>query len=272
MEMRLDLEHTGVLTFDLERGEADERHTHNHYQISVPLSGDLLTFHNDQPTKIKDEEVLLVPPGDIHQHEAAEGRKRIMLISFNETMLEKAYQSYTGSRPEIIDFSPVQPGSPSLLKKARSLFQTASFDGVEAAMKLEEELTGVILDQMKGSHTEEWQKAKERQLIPEPLIKAARDYIQTFYDEDMDLERLASQLNVSKYHLHRSFSKQVGKTPREFLHFVRLEKAGLLLKKGHRDITHVAYSVGYQSISTFNRAFKARYGQTPTQFVKDRCI
>jgi len=273
MEMRLDMKHTGVLMFDLQNGEADETHTHDHFQLSVPLSGDLLTLHNYRTKKLKHHESLMVPPGDIHQHEAQQDRKEIMLISFNEEVVKQAYKTHTGEDLNSIDFSPIQPNSPELLNKAKSIFQTASFDGVDVAIDLEEEFTAVILDQMLGSHSDRWNRSKkEHAYSSPPSITMAKDFIQDCYQDQVTLDSLSRHLNISKYHLHRAFTKNVGITPMAYLHQVRLEKAAKLLLSGNLDVTSVAFSVGYQSISTFNRSFKKVYGKTPSQFVKEHRV
>ncbi|KGX89863.1 AraC family transcriptional regulator [Pontibacillus marinus] len=273
MEMRLDMKHTGVLMFDLQKGEADETHTHDHFQLSVPLSGDLLTFHNHRTQKLEHNQSLLVPPDDIHQHEAQQDRKEIMLISFNEEIMKKAYKTHTGEDLHTIDFSPVQKNSQALLKEAKSIFQTASFDGVDAAMNLEEAFTSVILDQMSGSHSEIWHACKKEHAYGSaPFIKEVKNLIEDCYDENLTLESMAHHLNISKYHLHRIFNQSVGITPMAYLHKTRLEKATQILLSGSYDITNVAFMVGYQSISTFNRSFKKMYGKTPSQFVKEHRI
>lgn len=270
MEMRLDMKHTGVLMFDLQTGEADETHTHDHFQLSVPLSGNLLTFHNNRTQKLEHNESLLVPPGDIHQHEAEQERKDIMLISFNEDIVKSAYKTHTGEDLHSIDFAPIQPNSEKLLRNAKSIFQTASFEGIEEAMGLEEEFTSVILDQMKGSHSDTWEACKKEHASSNtPFIKAAKDYIHDCYHHNVTLDRLASHVNVSKYHLHRAFTQNTGVTPMMYLHKVRLEKAIHLLMNGQLDITNVALTVGYQSISTFNRSFKKMYGRSPSQFLNE---
>ncbi|MBX0356789.1 helix-turn-helix domain-containing protein [Halobacillus sp. Nhm2S1] len=273
MEMRLDLEHTGVLVFDLKDGEADETHPHDHYQISVPLTGDLLTYHNHKRTVLHHDEVLLVPPGDTHQHEASGSRKEIMLISFNEEIMERAYTSFTGNASKDLDFSPIQMNSDLLVRKAKALFQTASFDGVDAAMKQEEAFTSVILDQMAGSHSRGWQKAKaEQNYDSDHSAYLVKSFIEDFHEEDLTLDRLAEEMNISKYHLHRSFRAKTGLTPKAYLLQVRLEKAAHLLLSGKVDVTHAAYRVGFQSVSTFNRTFKSRYGVTPSQYVRGNKI
>ncbi|KGP73459.1 helix-turn-helix domain-containing protein [Pontibacillus yanchengensis] len=270
MEMKLDLEHTGVLLFDLQIGEADETHTHDYFQLSVPMSGNLLTYHNHKELKLENNQSLLVPPGDIHQHEAYQNQKRIMLISFNEDIVQKVYEDRTGDKLHSIDFSPIQHVSTNLVHKAKSLIQSASFHGVEEAMNLEEEFTSAILDHSMGSHSQGWHRNDQLHYTNEPhIVHRLIEFIHDQYYNQLSLEVMAMHMNMSKYHLHRTFTKHMGVTPVNYLHQIRLKTAVSLLLQSKYDITQAAFEVGYRSLSTFNRAFKNVYQQTPSQYVKN---
>ncbi|OEH93743.1 AraC family transcriptional regulator [Bacillus solimangrovi] len=269
MEITVNLDYTGMLLFDLQTGEADETHTHDHFQLSIPLSGELLTYHNHKTQKLKKTQSLLVPPGDIHQHEAHQERKEIMLVSFYEDIIKRTYQKQTGETLHSIDFAYIQPTSQKILNKARTIMQNVAFNGLDVASNLEEELTYIILDETIGSHTKRWNASKrETSNLATPIVDTIKEYIRTHYQNDITLDTLALQMNMSKYHLHRIFSASVGMTPNEYIHRVRLEQATHLLNKHSYDITQVAYEVGYRSISTFNRSFKKVYHQTPSQYMK----
>ncbi|MYL32609.1 helix-turn-helix domain-containing protein [Pontibacillus yanchengensis] len=270
MEMKLDLEHTGVLLFDLQTGEADETHTHDHFQLSVPMSGNLLTYHNHKEQKLESDQSLLVPPGDIHQHEAYQDQKRIMLISFNEEIVKNVYETKTGDKLHSIDFSPIQHVSTNLVNKAKSIIQSASFQGVEEAMTLEEEFTSAILDYTMGSHSQGWHRNPQLNHTNEPyIVNLLIEFIHDQYHDQLSLEVMAMHMNMSKYHLHRTFTKHMGVTPVNYLHQIRLKKVVSLLLQSRYDITQAAFEVGYRSISTFNRTFKNFYQQTPSQYVKE---
>ncbi|MBH0229395.1 AraC family transcriptional regulator [Halobacillus yeomjeoni] len=267
MELRLDLNHTGVLLFDLHNGEADEAHTHDHFQMSVPISNELSAFHNYKKQTLAENQSLLVPPGDRHQHEAKGDHNRIMLISFNQHILSKVYEHHTGDALSVVDFHPIQDTPPPLLKAAYGMFQSASMEGVDSAFSLEEKLAFLLLEHTKGSHSSLWE-ANQRTSVPSNNEVAARlkEYIQSHYDEELSLDRLALKMNISKYHLHRLFKASERMTPLEYLHLIRIQKAGALIKNHSYDMSTAAYEVGYQSLSTFNRVFKKIHNVSPTQF------
>ncbi|WP_281657690.1 AraC family transcriptional regulator [Halobacillus sp. Cin3] len=263
MEMRLDLEHTGVLLFDLQQGEADEAHPHDHYQISIPMSRSIAVRHNGTHLHLDAEKALIVPPGDVHQHEASGGKGMIMLISFNETVVQKVLEGRLGQSASPVDFSALQPVPAAVVKEAEKQIQTAAFKGIDQVLSNEEAFTETILTHIEGSHTNLWQQAAADHLHrPEGIAAQVQAFVNEHFREDLTLDVVAFQMNMSKYHLHRVFVKQTGRTPRAYIHEIRLEEAARQLMNPGRDITTTAFDVGYQSLSTFSRAFKARFGVT----------
>ena len=59
-----------------------------------------------------------------------------------------------------------------------------------------------------------------------------------------------------------------GATVFGYLRKMRLEEARRLLEKGDMNVTEAALAVGYNSISSFSRAFSAHFGSKPLSFVK----
>jgi len=89
-------------------------------------------------------------------------------------------------------------------------------------------------------------------------------YIIEYLDTDIQAEELAKMLGVSVFHLHRVFHAQMGRSLYQTIQSLRLQKAAsLLLTNPHSTITEIARMCGYSSQSSFLRAFKGRFGQTP---------
>lgn len=95
------------------------------------------------------------------------------------------------------------------------------------------------------------------------------DYISDNYNEELSLDFFAKLLSINKNYLCRLFKKATGTTITEYLNFVRICKAEELLKK-NLSISDVAYSVGFSSLSYFNRIFK-KYKQCSPSYYKSMC-
>jgi len=96
-------------------------------------------------------------------------------------------------------------------------------------------------------------------------IVSAKRFIDEHFAENIDLENIADEAFFSKYHFIRIFRKAYKKTPHQYLSFVRIEKAKLLLMAG-MPAAHVCYAVGFGSVSSFTGLFKRTIGQTPSVF------
>jgi AraC family transcriptional regulator len=91
------------------------------------------------------------------------------------------------------------------------------------------------------------------------------EHIDRHLDEPLELDTLAAVANFSSFHFHRLFSAWMGETLGDYLRRRRLEMAALrLVSQPELPVLHVALSTGFGSAEAFARAFKARFGRTPT--------
>jgi AraC-like DNA-binding protein len=97
-------------------------------------------------------------------------------------------------------------------------------------------------------------------------IVQAKLFIDSNYADKIDLDNISDEAYFSKFHFIRLFKKIYGKTPHQYLTFVRIEKAMLLLKTG-KPVSEVCYSVGFESLSSFSGLFKRIVGVTPIAFL-----
>ena len=98
-------------------------------------------------------------------------------------------------------------------------------------------------------------------------IMPVLEYIDQNYSEQISLEQLSDHLNLNPSYFCRLFKKAIGSTFTEYLNFVRVCKAEHLLKHGS-NISDTAYSVGFSSLSYFNRVFKKYKFCSPSDYKK----
>lgn len=99
------------------------------------------------------------------------------------------------------------------------------------------------------------------------IISKVAQYIYEHSEQAINIEELARYAGFSKYHFNRLFFAATGFQLGEFIKRQKLEKAMFLLKNGHTNILEVAISVGYDSPSSFTRAFKTNFDRTPTDIL-----
>jgi AraC-like DNA-binding protein len=80
------------------------------------------------------------------------------------------------------------------------------------------------------------------------------------------LSDVAKASGASVFHFCKVFKKSTGLKFTDYVARVRLEDAKAELLNPNRRISEIAYDVGFQSLTQFNRMFKRIFGQSPTEF------
>jgi AraC family transcriptional regulator len=93
-----------------------------------------------------------------------------------------------------------------------------------------------------------------------------RDYMDSFFGEDVGLAEVASVACLSPYHFHRLFREVFHQTPNQYLQCRRLVNAKRLLGGGERSVTEVCLEVGFESITSFSALFRRRFGCSPREY------
>lgn len=88
-------------------------------------------------------------------------------------------------------------------------------------------------------------------------------------DQDLDVDKLATLMIMSRTNLFRKIRSTTDLTPNELINITRLKKAAELLATGNYKIYEVSDMVGYGSQTNFGRNFSKQYGMTPTEYQKN---
>lgn len=98
-------------------------------------------------------------------------------------------------------------------------------------------------------------------------IHAVQDYIENNMGRTLRLEELATVAGFSRYHFHRIFRAVTHQTVLQYGNRVRLERAAAYLLHNSRvSVTDIAFHYGFTDSAVFSRAFKSRYGVSPTEY------
>lgn len=101
----------------------------------------------------------------------------------------------------------------------------------------------------------------------EPVeIWKARNFIQEHSDEELSLTKVAKFVNISPNYLSEKFKEVTGVNFVDYIARHRIEKARELLQNLNLRISEIAFAVGFQSLSQFNRVFRKLVGKSPTAY------
>jgi AraC-like DNA-binding protein len=116
------------------------------------------------------------------------------------------------------------------------------------------------------SPTEEFKKVSSRNRAEPMAIWKARKFINEHSGEELSLSKVAKAVNSSANHLSEKFKQVTGINFVDYVARSRFEKACDLLLNSNLRVSEIAFAVGFQSLSQFNRVFKNLSGKSPTQY------
>jgi AraC-like DNA-binding protein len=83
------------------------------------------------------------------------------------------------------------------------------------------------------------------------------------------VQQLAAGVGLSRSRFSVLFSQLVGESPQSYVTRTRMQRASRLLQEQGSSLTDIALATGYESDSSFSKAFRRQYGKTPGQYRRD---
>lgn len=236
------------------------QHLHQHIEILYVLDGELKVTNDEVTNYLHKGGMSISFPNTLHSYEATGPCHDLMCI-FDDSLVpyfKDKLTKYRSTSPFILD-SPASVEILRYLEKAKELLdQHRSVDLVAGYINLVMALSLEKLTLVKregGSKYSEW--------FVEVLT-----YISLHYTEKITLADLSERISISPYYLSRKFTEHMKCNLNEYVNQIRVSNAVTALKSTDKTITEICYECGFDNIRSFNRAFKAITGETPTQYRK----
>lgn len=238
------------------------RHVHEGYALGVILSGAETFYYRGQIHTAPAGSIVLINPDEVHTGQRANGVYGWHYRMFYPTIaLLRQISEEIGLTWEMPYFD--QP----------VVYDTATAQLIaQFHQALEQKQNPLIIGTLMRAT---FGQLILRHAINRPLtiktyaakeaIRHVRDYLRDHYAENPTLEQLAALVNLSPYHLLRSFRQQIGLPPHQYLSHVRLYRAKQLLASGH-PIVDVAAETGFTDQSHLTKHFKRVFGVTPGHY------
>ena len=103
------------------------------------------------------------------------------------------------------------------------------------------------------------------------FIEKAMDIVERNYQNpEFGVKNLVDQMYVSRSLLHKKLIAIVNQSAGDFITSFRLKKAAILLRESEKNISEIAYEVGFNDPKYFSQKFKRYFGIKPSQYSKNK--
>lgn len=247
-------------------------HWHTAMEILMPVENYYDVIVNDSSYHLLPGEILVIPPGELHELIAPNEGKRFVFL-FDITLITKL-KSFSGIQSLLAQPLYVTPETyPKIYNDIYQLL-TQMCNEYFSQKEYSELIIYSLLINFFVKFA--YNRINAEALFPKVQLDKQKEYIQKFnalmtyidthYTENLDLETVAKSVGFSKYHFSRLFKQYTNFTFGDYLCYRRIKAAEELLANADLSITEVAIQAGFPSISTFNRLFKQHKSCTPSEY------
>ena len=229
---------------------------------------------------------------DFHMHECANGKEALTLILKKEpdliisdimmpemdglTLCKKIKQNVTINHIPIILLTAKSREEDNLegLNMGADAYIVKPFS-IEILRKTAINLIKsreILRNSFSGSQMQEQKLKKLKVQSPDDrlLDKVMKVINDNLGNPDLNVEMIATEVGISRVHLHRKLKELTNQSTRDLIRNVRLKQAASLLANQYHNITEVATLTGFTNIAYFSTAFKELYGVPPTTYMEEQ--
>lgn len=240
-------------------------HAHAFWELYYLLDGECVYFMDGKSYALKPGAFVFIGTNCLHRTVAG-GHERIW-VGLDPSSLA-AYElpaMLEADRSVVIQLPPEARRRMEMFLSCLTECLAAKADGYAERAKLY--LLCLITYAGEQAHT----AAESAEHALSPRHKQAESvirYLEEHYQQKIQLDEIANELYISKYHLSHAFKQVTGVTIVDYLSAVRMRHARYMLATKNIRVAEVAERAGFQSLSHFNRTFRSQTGMTPLQYRK----
>ncbi len=243
-----------ITLFKRENNIGFSPHFHNYIELVYLTKGKCPYTLDGESGIIKEKEFFIAFPNQVHSY-TNEFEHEGYVIIFSPDIVKKYKDSFYSFIPENAVEKPDE-GFEKLLCLYAEEFKSSSEDvknGYLSAVlpKVFEKLS---LAKVKEDRTN--------------VLKSGIRYLKENFKENISLESVAKELNISKFYLSHILSDKINISFKDYINSLRIEEAERLLEETNFPVTEISELCGFNTARTFNRAFKKAKGISPAKYRK----
>jgi AraC family transcriptional regulator len=252
-------------------GEMPEHSTSQHiiaiHHLQKPLMPERFLDGHRRIEQLENEQVVIIPANVLHGaawHYIAPIPATVLVLD-PRYLAHIAYESVNVQKVELL---PTWPKYDPIIYQIGSLLQRElKSDGVNCQLYVDGLTTALSAHLLRQYCTIQQTLQNYEGGLPKYKLQRAINYIQAHLTEDISLEDISTELDMSRYYFCRLFKQSTGFSPYQYVIKCRIERSKELLLQGQNSIADVAFQVGFISQSHFSKHFKRMVGVTPKRFL-----
>lgn len=252
-------------------------HSHDAYEITCVLSGRRILFAHGRQYMIDPHHPVIVPGGIPHKTISCDNNpQESVSIQFRADFFERLLGEEAG---ELLQMLPPMLILPELSEKTRqqldkqlrALVETTKIQDTLRDLYLKTAFLNVFMTLfpdiekifLSTSHAQRQAMAKSDTVFREIIA-----YLDNNYRQRISLEMLSEKFHLSKSRLSLKLNLYLGMSWVTYVNTLRIQDAQRMLETSHNNISEVAASVGFDSLTHFERVFKTIQGVTPREYIR----
>lgn len=251
-----------------ETPDAFSVHWHTAAEILMVLEGECVVGSEGRRYAAHADDVVITPPRCPHELRMGEGGKRCLILFETEAfeqMRDLAPALRAMKEPIFVEARAAhESGLLMTLNQVVSLYRFHEPMWNTLCYSLLLRVFGKLGQYM--AMEEEERPDAERLASSPQMMEGVLGFIAQNYMNDLTLEQAAAFAGYSKYYFARVFRQYTGTPFMQYLTRVRVANVRRMLVEGRESVGEIYARSGFSSLSTFNRAFKAANGCTPSEY------
>lgn len=244
--------------FMYEQGYSLHRDSYDSFLFLYVERGQLTLHYEHKITEVSAGQLILLDCYKPHSFHTAEGCETLW-CHFDGIMASNLYEnivSHNGNVFSLVDNC--------IIEHLNAIYHTFAYEDTIKEPLLSKYLNDILTSLL--LYTPKDCLSNNYTHIAEDTIS----YINKHFREDISVPQLADKAGLSQYHFIRSFKKETGFTPHEYIIYARINAAKYLLKNTQLPIREICNQSGFSCESVFCNAFKQRLHITPIQYRKKK--
>lgn len=230
---------------DIRRYSGGDRHRHDYSQFLVPLKGSMRIDIEGRSKVVASQSLAVIPQERVHDFQPSADCHMLVLD------VEDAMSAQSGVPEALKGEGPIVMNIEAWLWRLfRQLSAEVEADARRAADAARLAFTGLQL--------------ARPAVVPAPLTNER--ILAALTPDEASVTEMARAAGLGQSQFHALFRATTGQSPKQFQLRRKLDRAADRLVTTQEPVAEIAYGLGYENVSSFNRLFKRHFGVTPSEF------